>query len=544
MNIKKQAFQLAIAASCIALSACTSLDNISPKTKAAINENSKNSSAQVDSFLTKSANGGIENTSYISSKIVRKDAVKEAKKPQLPNFFGNDIELSSKNEIKLSDAIKEITLMTGIKISVAQDLDGGGGGGMAAPAAMPAGGAMPQISSSMQSQTTAPSKRMMSISGVYKLKDLLDMICSQLSVSWSYDETDNTITFFRNETKIWYVFLQSGKVSNSASVGAATSGGGGGGGAAAPQSNITTSFVTKTDSWALFEQTIKSMLTKDGSMSINDQVGTLLVSDTPAIIKRVNAYVVSLNKTMTRQIAVQVKVLSVVVNHSAQQGLNWNLVWNRLATGVAAGGGYSVNYLSPLSTIATGTAGQLGITTIAGANSTANFGGSNAFVQALNTVTDTTTISEPVLLTTNNQPVPLAVTTDTTYISSQTPGVTTTTGAVTPPTYNQSTIKSGFTVNIVPMIIDDDNILMQFSMDNSSLKLNTNPSVPGLQQPELSETGITHRIKVHNGTTVVLNGYRIKQQDSSGTKGIMGFGSSGAYVEKELIVTLTPVIQD
>lgn len=534
MNFKKKLTVVSIMGVCIAATGCASLDNISPKSKIAVKENLKLTSKYIDNFLQKDKTT-TENTSYISSKLVKKNIAKEPKKAELPSVFDDDIEMSSKSEIKLSDAIKEITLMTGIRISVAQDLDGGAGAGAGASSL----GAMPQ------SQTTAPSKRLMSISGVYKLKDLLDMVCSQLGVSWSYE--DNAINFFRNETKIWYVFLQSGKISNSASVGASSSGGGGGGGgvggAAAPQSNISTTFVTQTDAWALFEKTIKSMLTKDGAMSINDQVGTLLVSDTPAVVKRVNSYVQSLNKTMTRQIAVQVKVMSVVVNNRAQQGLNWNLVWNRLATGVAAGGGYSVNYLSPVSSIATGTAGSLGITTVAGANSTANFGGSSAFVQALNTVSETTTISEPVLLTTNNQPVPLAVTTDTTYVSSQTQGITTAAGT-TPPTFNQSTIKSGFTVNIVPMIIDDDNILMQFSMDNSSLKLTSNPSVPGLQQPELSETGITHRIKVRNGTTVVLNGYRIKTQDTGSNNGLFGFGSSGNYIEKELIVTLTPVIQD
>lgn len=533
---------LSCVAACFIATGCSSIDGISPKSKKAIEKNKTEASTKVDNFLKTSNGVTTENTSYISSKLMKRNVDKEIKKSPLPSVFNNEIELSSKNEIKLSEAIKEITLMTGIKISVAQDIDGGGGGASAgaAPGAMPAGG-MP-ITQSMQAQNTAPSKRLMSISGVYKLQELLDMICSQLGVSWSYE--DGIITFFRNETKIWYVFLQSGKISNSASVGASTAGGGGGAGAAAAQSNISTSFVTKTDAWQLFETTVKALLTKDGTMAINDQVGTLLVSDTPAVVKKIDSYVKSLNKTMTRQIAIQVKVLSVVINNNAQQGLNWNLVWNRLATGVATGGGYSVNYLSPVSTIATGTAGSLGITTIAGANSTANFGGSNAFVSALNTVAQTTTISEPVLLTTNNQPVPLAVTTDTTYISDQTPGTATATGAVTAPSYRQSTIKSGFTVNVVPMIIDDDNILMQFSMDNSSLKLLTNPSVPGLQQPELSQTGITHRIKIRNGTTVVMNGYRIKTQDANSNSGLFGFGSNGTYTEKELIVTLTPVIQD
>src|SRR3546814_3811594 len=67
-----------------------------------------------------------------------------------------------------------------------------------------------------------------------------------------------------------------------------------------------------------------------GLSSISPSTGTITVTDRPEVIELIASYLEDENKRITRQVLLNVKVLSVTVSDSDSVGINWNMVYNSL----------------------------------------------------------------------------------------------------------------------------------------------------------------------------------------------------------------------
>ncbi|MBY9433377.1 PilN family type IVB pilus formation outer membrane protein, partial [Pseudomonas aeruginosa] len=79
------------------------------------------------------------------------------------------------------------------------------------------------------------------------------------------------------------------------------------------------------------ENSINSMLTPSmGRMSLSRATGTLTVTDRPEVLNRVQQLVNRENESITKQVLLNVNVLSVALTDKDQLGIDWNLVYKSL----------------------------------------------------------------------------------------------------------------------------------------------------------------------------------------------------------------------
>ncbi|MEZ1459349.1 PilN family type IVB pilus formation outer membrane protein, partial [Pseudomonas aeruginosa] len=65
-------------------------------------------------------------------------------------------------------------------------------------------------------------------------------------------------------------------------------------------------------------------------MSLSRATGTLTVTDRPEVLNRVQQLVNRENESITKQVLLNVNVLSVALTDKDQLGIDWNLVYKSL----------------------------------------------------------------------------------------------------------------------------------------------------------------------------------------------------------------------
>ena len=85
--------------------------------------------------------------------------------------------------------------------------------------------------------------------------------------------------------------------------------------------------------WKDIEKSIKGLLSSKGRYLIDRVTGTLTVTDSPRIIKSVDAYIKRLVKAASRQVGLEVSILEVSLSDEYQAGVDWSKV-----AGVLGGG--------------------------------------------------------------------------------------------------------------------------------------------------------------------------------------------------------------
>ena len=145
-----------------------------------------------------------------------------------------------------------------------------------------------------------------------------------------------------------------------------------------------------------------------------------------------------------------------------------------------------------------------------------------------------------VFLSTNNgQPAPLQVVQKQAYIKSA--GATTTETSTTT-TIEQGTVNTGFSLSILPRILKDDKILLQYSINISELVgLDTVTSGDQtVQTPEINTRDFLQKVSVKSGDTLIISGF--ERVMSSYEKSIGG--SKDDLNDDSIVIILTPVIID
>lgn len=190
------------------------------------------------------------------------------------------------------------------------------------------------------------------------LNELLDQIAARFGAAWEYK--GGRISLSRFITRAYTLFLPpeirtveaevGGKAESSAqsaggvSTGTGGSGGGGGGGGSggggsqpAQGDGISQSVKSqaKLETWKEVEAAIQRMLTSKGRVATAPSSGDIVVTDTPAAVKRVADYVEQKNASLTRQVAVQVDVLSIEASKGEDFEIQWQAIFKSDDLGAA-----------------------------------------------------------------------------------------------------------------------------------------------------------------------------------------------------------------
>jgi len=480
--------------------------------------------------------------SHESGIWLGKDIVKLGQ-PALPKIFYENA-VFDKTVASLPELAERISVRTGLPVKVTPDaLDvaaamRGAAGSAGAPAVpLPPGGVPP-----------APSAARSAAVRIYytngNLRGLLDTAAARFGVSWKY--ADGAIQFFHTASRTFQINTLPGDSTFNASVtsGATSSpstgtGGGaagaGGGGATAngvtANNSQNTAVASKLSVYGSIESVIKAMLSSYGKVVISPATGSITVVDTPDTLARVGAYIENENKTLERQVVINVTVLSVSLTDSDAYGINWNLVYTTLRKTY---GLTSVPF------------GLDGTRFSAGVLGDSRFAGSTAIIDALSKQGKVRRQTTASVITLNNQVVPLQVAKQTSYLQQSQTTVVPQVGTTT--TLIPGTVTSGFNMSILPHVLANGTVLLQFSTDISALNniREVQSGTSKIETPEIDTRNFLQRVAMKSNETLIISGFE-QTDDNLDRQGVgsarnvaLGGGVKAASAKESIVILITP----
>ncbi|HWX12393.1 MAG TPA: PilN family type IVB pilus formation outer membrane protein [Trinickia sp.] len=568
--------QIAALGACLSLIAgCTGLV---PK----IEHDAQADSARAGQLLGKTANG--ENLEHDTDGVVVKDelwlsgnTLKIAKKSTLPGFFDEPASFDGTVD-SLRAFAERVSRLTHVPVKLASGAEDAGeratqpvadsisAAAGANPPPLPAGllqGPAPQASAHVgQIADTAP------VHIVYSngtLHGLLDSAAGRFGVSWKY--ADGAIVFFYTDTRVYQVIaipgdskLDANVVSGASNTGGTSSGGGGfagggfaggglaGGGAAGSSgsgsgasptvsSENTTNIDMNTELsvYKGLQSAIKAMLSPAGSVVTSPATGSIAVTDTPDVLDRVGEFMEQQNQVLARQVLVNVTVLSVTLSADDSYGINWGAVYQTLGT--------KFGIVNTFSSLVTG-ANQFSATVI---SPSSRASGTSAMISALSDQGVVRRKTSASVTTLNDQPVPVQVAEQEGYLAQISTLATVNVGSET--SLTPGTVTTGFNLTLLPHILDDGTVMMQFYTNISSLaSLSTFTSGgQSIQLPTVDTRNFLQQVAVKSGQTLVISGYEgdndqdSKQGVGTPTNYVFGGGYSATHSREIIVILITPI---
>ncbi len=393
------------------------------------------------------------------------------------------------------------------------------------------------------------------------LVQLLDAATARLGLSWRY--SNNIITIFYLDTRFFHVFkiptgarLQSQVTSGTTSSSGISGGSGGGGGGSGSSGNggggsggvsgsatsaQTTNIELDLDPAQDLQRTIESMLTPNvGRMAFSKFSGEVTVTDTPEVLDRIGAYLDNFNDFATKQVLLNIQVLTVNVDDSDELGINWNLIYKNIADQ------YGIGLVNSFATADDAISGSVNIL-----QGNSRFSGSQLIVNALSKQGRISSRTQQGVTALNMQAVPVQVGTQEGFVQRTSTTLTADVGATT--SREQGTITTGSNFTVLPYILPDGRtVLLQLSMNMAELigQRSVGDGNEVIEMPKVANRISSPQVRLRTGETLVLSGFErsTTTADRAGTGSAWNFlfgGGLRSSKQREMIVVMvTPVILD
>lgn len=292
---------------------------------------------------------------------------------------------------------------------------------------------------------------------------------------------------------------------------------------------------------------------------VNSNAGLVSVTGTKAQLERVDEYISKLNKSLKKQVMIDVRIVSVELNNEYQRGVDWSkfdLSFNSYLGG---------NPLTPSQF----TFGRWNETHTAWDIITPSMnpirggfileGAVNINLEGVINFLDTTgttrVVSSPKIMTMNNQQALISVGDNINYqiINSIANNETGTTNV----DVEQYSTFIGILLNLLPEISDDGKIMLRINPSLNGFKYqedNLRQTTPRTIAPDTMQKKLSSVVHINSGDTVVLGGL-ISQQSGDGTTKVPGLSSipvlgylfkseKKVLINTELVFIITPRIVD
>ncbi|MDR1555092.1 MAG: pilus (MSHA type) biogenesis protein MshL [Campylobacteraceae bacterium] len=313
---------------------------------------------------------------------------------------------------------------------------------------------------------------------------------------------------------------------------------------------------------------------------INSRAGLITITATKDQLKRIEEYFDTLKQRLSKQVLIDVTILSVELNDDNRMGIDWSKFQLGFfgesiaaAAGINSGAAWSYAPGTPSTNYPyypnMGRSGGNGITV---SNSgTMNTGGIIAFGGGVQLSLDgmfnflkdkgkTSVVSNPKVLTLNNQQALITVG-DTINYQTRSTTVTSSTTATTSEDITNYSLFVGILLNILPTISEDNNIMLRINPSLSDFKYREDDiryaysdgtAIPRTIAPDTVDKKLSTVVNVKSGDTIILGGL-ITNNVLQVNKGvpilrsipILGYAFKYAGEEtrtKELIFIITPKV--
>ena len=403
----------------------------------------------------------------------------------------------------------------------------------AVPASVPGlEGLLPDEAASLASLAPLPSGYL-DISYTGTLAGLLDTIASMSGYGWDWEEKRSRITFSAMQVRTFVVEAPVGEVgwesqvSNKSREQRTTSLGTGSSinttvtdGDTSTQTAQTNTTKARLDVWKDVEATVRGLLSKAGTARVNPASGTITVRDSYARLEAVRAYIDEVNERLSRQVALCVRVWALEVNDASSAGINLQALFSSPDVAVAAG------------TAAASSSNLASVSVLKG-----SLKGSSAALQAMKEWGNATQLTSASGLVTNNQPFPVQAVRRHAYLAGMTMSTSeySQTSEITP-----GEVTTGFAMTIIPHILPDRHVLLQYNITLSSLEdmATIERDTILVQLPQVSTRSFSQRTRLKSGQTLVLAGFEQDTEQAAGSLGLLSVGKSNDASKTLLVVTI------
>jgi len=365
------------------------------------------------------------------------------------------------------------------------------------------------------------------------LAGLLNHVALRSDLRWSYEA--GRIRFYRVVSRTIAVKTLPGGLKLSSSLSLTSTGGGTASSSSSSDINI----------WTGIEKNLANMVSVSGKLVIDPNTGTVTVRDAYRNVEAIEQYIQNLNQNLMRQVAMTVEVLQVTLSNEFQSGIDWSYVSETMRLG-------QLQIKGPTPVTSASTAANIGLVLRNSAGAT-----NQLLFQALEKFGRVSSAYSTVVTTVNRQPVPVGSQTTQSYLKSVTPTIINTVGS-TGNTYGGATltpgeITTGFSLTLLPILLDSNHVLIECGLSLSSLKSLTSfnsgsgASLQTIQQPSIANFGVLQRLVAKSSETIVLSGY---DEDTSTSQQVDPLiqkvpGSRKGFKERTTtVVLITPRLLD
>lgn len=335
-------------------------------------------------------------------------------------------------------------------------------GGLVATGAVPAEGSVP----------VTPAQTLVPLNFKGDLADYMTLTTAAAGLNWERDEGGG-LYVYRFVTRAFSVDLlpQAIDVSDVTSGGGQTSlgsQGNSGGGSSTANNSSNANLSSKFEPWNDYVESVRGMLSPNGRAVPNRATGTIVVTDSKAVVQRVGDYIAAENVKLRTRVDIEVRTITLLVNEGTSLGADFRVIYKALNAD-GPGSRYGVTMTAPShapGSLDAGTPGSVTYTNTGGGR----YNLSQVSAQALNAFGKVVGDKTEVIHARNRAPAVVLGVTDQGYLASTTPATGGgTAGGTGVPGLTPGNVTYGSFFTIIPNVTDSGTVILSFSNTESSL---------------------------------------------------------------------------
>ena len=309
--------------------------------------------------------------------------------------------------------------------------------------------------------------------------------------------------------------------------------------------------IERFDFWQNIEKELVTLLNAQNepfeskNIVVNANTGLITINGTLNQLLRAQSYINDLQKSLKKQVIINVSIIAVSLDTSHSSGINWQ----NFSIGFNSQNANGTNSLISLQNTNNGNAFVKNLGFNAGLNldSVMNFLSQNGKTKVL---------SSPKLVALNNQQAIISVG-DTINYQVKESSKSTDSGTTVSEIYNNYSIFIGILLNILPEISDDGKIMLRINPSLSNFKYpqdNRRQDAPRVIAPDTVQKKLSTVVQMENNQTLVLGGLisRAESIDENSVNmlsqipllGRLFQGSNQNQNATEIVFIITPLIID
>jgi len=322
------------------------------------------------------------------------------------------------------------------------------------------------------------------------LKTVLDALAENYGFTYRVEPDEKRITFTSLITKVYRIPVLPKSLSYSYTVSVKSSDG---------QSNVKKKVSVDEAFWKNLTASIKTCLSPYGKLFVSPETGTVSITDSPVVIKRIDRIMENAVREALSQVSFRVAVYEITFNRGIQTGIDWGAIFKgaKVQFSASGGTGYVLNW--------SGTGSLFG----------------NPFdylVKALENYGKVRTLYDNYVKTKSGEQVSIYPTYDYRYVSKITVNYLDNGQISTEPEFDSMTL--GMQISLIPKRINSEEVSFDITVANTSLVSEETYTFGGntFTNPKLvSNNKVSFSSVLKRGQLEVLTGwrgYKIESQNS------------------------------